>query len=145
MLPHCSGFAGNASCDLNVETDMPSVISTEEARSGTSGSSMIMIILGLIAAGMGVALVIVLKRKDGDSSVFYDDEWDQDEEDEYLDSYQAEKTTPILPPIKPSMPESKIEIESKQEEVIVVEEEMIPVEEESVDDPWEDIDHSEEE
>jgi hypothetical protein len=89
--------------------------------------------------------VILLKRKGEDTSAFYDDEWDQDEEEEYLDSYQTEKTTPILPPIKPSMPESKIEIESKQEEVIVVEEEMIPVEEESVDDPWEDIDHSEEE
>jgi len=145
MLPHCSGQEGNASCDLNVETDMPNVISNEEAQSGIGSTSAIMVILGILIAVMGVALVILLKRKGEDTSAFYDDEWDQDEEDEYLDSYQAEKTTPILPPIKPSMPESKIEIESKQEEVIVVEEEMIPVEEESVDDPWEDIDHSEEE
>jgi hypothetical protein len=139
MLPHCSGFAGNASCDLNVETDMPNVISTEEARSGTSGSSLIMIILGLIVAGMGVALVIVLKRKDGDSSVFYDDEWDESEEDQYLDKYQAEKTTPILPPIKPSMPRG--EIEPPIEELAIEETAEVEIE----DDPWDNVDHSEEE
>ncbi len=139
MLPHCSGFAGNASCDLNVETDMPSVISSEEAQSGTSGSSMIMIILGLIVAGMGVALVVVLKRKDGDSSVFYDDEWDESEEDQYLDKYQAEKTTPILPPIKPPMSGGKTE--PPIEEVAIEETAEVEIE----DDPWDNIDHSEEE
>jgi hypothetical protein len=55
MLPHCSGQEGNASCDLNVETDMPNVISNEEAQSGIGSTSAIMVILGILIAVMGVA------------------------------------------------------------------------------------------
>ena len=51
MLPHCAGINGNATCDLNVESDMPRVITQEDAESGIGGMTAIISILALLLGG----------------------------------------------------------------------------------------------
>ncbi|GIR67324.1 MAG: hypothetical protein CM15mP71_5500 [Candidatus Poseidoniales archaeon] len=45
MLPHCSSINGNATCDLNVESDMPRVISQDDTESGLDGTSLQLVFL----------------------------------------------------------------------------------------------------
>ena len=40
MLPHCYSVNNNATCDLNVENDMPRVISQDETEGGLDGSAL---------------------------------------------------------------------------------------------------------
>ena len=62
MLPHCYSINANATCDLNVESDMPRVISQEDAESGLSGMTAIVSILALLLLGAGIAIVVLLRR-----------------------------------------------------------------------------------
>ena len=145
MLPHCYSINANATCDLNVESDMPRVISQEDAESGLSGMTAIVSILALLLLGAGIAIVVLLRRDNSDESIFYDDddEW-EDESDEYV-----EKTTPILPPMAPSRPDMDAATKALDTMPVQTEvEESITESESTVSDstdPWADVDHSEEE
>ena len=100
LMPNCYGVNTTVSCDLNVESDMPRVITQEDAESGMGGMTAIISILVLLLGGAGFAIVILLRRDDGESSIFYDDdEWEDDSE------YSDEKVTPILPPMAPERPD----------------------------------------
>ena len=102
LMPNCYGMNTTVSCDLNVESDMPRVISQEDAESGMGGMTAIISILVLLLGGAGIAIVVLLRRGNDEDSIFYDDE--DDWEDENSD-YSDEKVTPILPPMAPEKPD----------------------------------------
>ena len=99
MLPHCAGINGNATCDLNVESDMPRVITQEDAESGIGGMTAIISILALLLGGAGLTIVVLLRRGNDNDSIFYEDEWEDEDDDDY-----DETPTPILPPMAPERP-----------------------------------------
>jgi len=152
MLPHCAGFDGNASCDLDVESDMPMVISNEEANSGVGSIGFWFLVMGLLLAGMAVSIIVLLRRDKGESELYFDDDESWDDEEEEFDH----KVTPILPPLAPEKPVSldvlsqKLEVDNAEEivvesepEVEIVEEVPEPIEVEEDVDPWGDVDYSE--
>ena len=103
ILPHCYSTANHASCDLDVESDMPRVISQEDVESGFGGTTLIFSIMGLLLLGAGVAIVVLLRRDNSDSSIFYDDDdWEDEDEDEENNSQSVE---PILPPLAAKKPD----------------------------------------
>ena len=98
MLPHCYSANNNATCDLNVENDMPRVISQDETQGGLDGSALTIGILAMLLIGAAFAIVILMRREKTEDSVFYDDdEWEEEETEDYID----ENVTPILPPLAP--------------------------------------------
>ena len=99
MLPHCAGINGNATCDLNVESDMPRVITQEDAESGIGGMTAIISILALLLGGAGLTIVVLLRRGNDNDSIFYEDEWEDEDDGDY-----DETPTPILPPMAPERP-----------------------------------------
>ena len=146
MLPHCSGLDGNATCDLNVESDMPRVISQEDAESGLGSMTLIISVLALLLGGAAIAIIVLLRRDSSSDSIFFDDdEWEDDDEEEYSE----QKVTPILPPMAPARPDMDAATKALD---VVAEPEVIeePVIEETVEqrpvieDPWGDVDHQEE-
>ena len=101
LMPNCYGANTTVSCDLNVESDMPRVISQEDAESGMDGMTAIISILILLLGGAGFAIVVLLRRGNDEESIFYDDdEWEDDPSE-----YDDEKVTPILPPMAPERPD----------------------------------------
>jgi hypothetical protein len=142
VLPHCFAVLNNATCSLNVESDMPRVISQDDAESGLDGLSAFNIILVLLLIGAAFAIVVLMRRDNSDESIFYDDdEWEDDE----VDSYSA-KVTPVLPPMAPEKSDidaasralSSFESPPAEEEI----ETDISNESTIVEDPWADVDHS---
>ena len=102
MLPHCSSINGNATCDLDVESDMPRVISQDDTESGLDGTALTIGILALLLIGAAFAIIVLMRREKSDDSIFYDDdEWEEDD----VEEYQEQKVTPILPPMAPERPE----------------------------------------
>ena len=83
MLPHCAGINGNATCDLNVESDMPRVITQEDAESGIGGMTAIISILALLLGGAGLTIVVLLRRGNDNDSIFYEDEWEDEDDGDY--------------------------------------------------------------
>ena len=101
MLPHCSSVNGNATCDLDVESDMPRVISQDDTESGLDGTAITIGILALLLIGAAFAIIVLMRREKSDDSIFYDDdEWEEDD----IEDYQEQKETPILPPKAPDRP-----------------------------------------
>ena len=101
LMPNCYGVNSTVSCDLNAESDMPRVISQEDAESGMDGMTAIISILVLLLGGAGFAIVVLLRRGNDEESIFYDDdEWEDDPSE-----YDDEKVTPILPPMAPERPD----------------------------------------
>ncbi len=101
LMPNCYGANTTVSCDLNAESDMPRVISQEDAESGMDGMTAIISILVLLLGGAGFAIVVLLRRGNDEESIFYDDdEWEDDSSE-----YDEEKVTPILPPMAPERPD----------------------------------------
>ena len=101
LMPNCYGVNSTVSCDLNAESDMPRVISQEDAESGMDGMTAIISILVLLLGGAGFAIVVLLRRGNDEESIFYDDdEWEDDPSE-----YDDEKITPILPPMAPERPD----------------------------------------
>ena len=101
LMPNCYGVNTTVSCDLNAESDMPRVISQEDAESGMDGMTAIISILVLLLGGAGFAIVVLLRRGNDEESIFYDDdEWEDDPSE-----YDDEKITPILPPMAPERPD----------------------------------------
>jgi hypothetical protein len=96
LLPHCVEVNGTASCDLNVESDMPRVISQDDVESGLGGMTLVISILVVLLGGAGLAIAVLLRRDNPEDSAFYDDndDWDEEEED-------TEKLTPELPSTEP--------------------------------------------
>ncbi|MDP6864934.1 MAG: hypothetical protein QGG96_05945 [Candidatus Poseidoniaceae archaeon] len=149
IVPHCSGHLDKASCTLDLDPDMPNVITAEEANSGIGTMTLVIVILALLLVGMAVAIVVIMKRSPDQSSMYYDDDdWDQfedeDEEEivENLENTVIEKVAPILPPMAPPRPEILDEpIESVPDvaEIDEPEEEIVEVSE----DPWGDVDYDE--
>ena len=148
MLPHCSAIGGNATCNLDMESDMPRVISQEDAESGMDAMTAIVSILALLLLGAGFAIVVLLRRDNTDESIFYDDddEW-EDESEEYSDA-EPER---ILPPMAPSRPDmdaatKALEPLPEKDEVEEETESTSEVDASSAnEDPWADVDYSEEE
>ena len=148
MLPHCSGINGTATCNLDMESDMPRVISQEDAESGMDAMTAIVSILALLLLGAGVAIVVLIRRDGTDESIFYDDddEWEDEPEE-----YSVQEPERILPPMAPSRPDmdaatKALEPLPEKEETETEIESTSEVETSSVaDDPWADVDHSEEE
>ncbi|MBT4066066.1 MAG: hypothetical protein HOE76_02450 [Euryarchaeota archaeon] len=140
MLPHCFGTELRASCDLNVESDMPRVISQDDADSGLGSMTVIISILVVLLGGAALAIAVLLRRNSPDESIFYDDddEWEDDEE------FTEQKVTPILPPMAPKRP--NMEAVTKALEIapeVTPDLEMEPVVEVTpAEDPWADVDHS---
>ena len=98
MLPHCYSVNNNATCDLNVENDMPRVISQDETEGGLDGSALTIGILAMLLIGAAFAIIILMRKRKSEDSVFYDeDEWEEEE----TEDYQDENVTPILPPLAP--------------------------------------------
>ena len=98
LLPHCFAVNGTASCDLNVETDMPRVISQDDVESGLGGMTLVISILVVLLGGAGLAIAILLRRDNPSDSAFYDDDDDWDE----MEAEDTEKkSTPILPSTEP--------------------------------------------
>ena len=113
-LPNCYEINNSASCDLDVENDMPRVISQEDLESGFGGTTLIVSIMALLLLGAGVAIVVLLRRDNSEQSIFYDDDEWEDEED------VEEVMQPILPPLTPNKPDVDAALEAlevKQEEV----------------------------
>jgi hypothetical protein len=142
VLPHCFAVLNNATCSLNVESDMPRVISQDDAESGLDGLSAFNIILVLLLIGAAFAIVVLMRRDNSDESIFYDDdEWEDDE----VDPYSA-KVTPVLPPMAPEKPDidaasrALSSFEAPQAETEV--ETDISNESTITEDPWADVDHS---
>lgn len=103
ILPHCFGINGTASCDLNVETDMPRVISQDDVSSGLGGMTIVISILVVLLGGAGLAIAILLRRDDSSDSMFYEDDdedWNEMETEDI-----EEKSTPILPSTVPDSPD----------------------------------------
>ena len=148
MLPHCSAIGGNATCNLDMESDMPRVISQEDAESGMDAMTAIVSILALLLLGAGFAIVVLLRRDNTDESIFYDDddEW-EDESEEYSDAEPKR----ILPPMAPSRPDmdaatKALEPLPEKDEVEEETESTSEVDASSAnEDPWADVDYSEEE
>ena len=148
MLPHCFEIGGNATCDLDMESDMPRVISQEDAESGMDAMTAIVSILALLLLGAGFAIVVLLRRDNSDESIFYDDddEWEDEPED-----YSVGQPERILPPMAPSRPDmdaatKALEPLPEKDETEEETESSTEVETSTVDDdPWSDVDHSEEE
>ena len=159
MLPHCMEINNTGICDLNVESDMPRVISQEDAESGLSGMTAIISILIFLLLGAGFAIVVLLRRDNSEESIFYDDEWEDEGE------FSEEKNTPILPPMAPEKPnmeaatkalesltdedseESSTEddvedVKASDEEEENSDEESSDEEDNEAEDPWGDVDHS---
>ena len=164
MLPHCSSVNGNATCDLDVESDMPRVISQDDTESGLDGTALTIGILAMLLIGAAFAIVVLMRRDKSDDSMFYDDDdWEEDD----VEDYEDQKVTPILPPMAPDRPaiESASEVLSSNDDTdgsensenqisdgtndLVaqqtasdeVEEPVVETVEES--DPWADVEHSE--
>ena len=165
MLPHCYSVNGNATCDLDVESDMPRVISQDDLEGGLDGTALTIGILAMLLVGAAFAIIVLMRREKSDDSIFYDDdEWEEDD----IDEYDEQKTTPILPPMAPEKPalESASDVlgsseidenietvdtqisedepkvsESEGESDEEVDEPEVESKQES--DPWEDVDHSE--
>ena len=164
MLPHCSSINGNATCDLDVESDMPRVISQDDAESGLDGTALTIGILALLLIGAAFAIIVLMRREKSDDSIFYDDdEWEEDD----IEDFQEQKVTPILPPMTPDRPaldsasevlnsndgngeDETVETQNSDEEkdsdaqettANEVEEPVVEPVEES--DPWADVEHSE--
>ena len=98
MLPHCYSVDDNATCDLNVENDMPRVISQDETGGGLDGSALTIGILAMLLIGAAFAIIILMRREKAEDSVFYDEEeWEEEE----TDDYQDQDVTPIMPPLAP--------------------------------------------
>ena len=149
-LLNCYSVLDNATCDLDVQQNMPKVISQEDAESGFDMFSAFNIILVLLLLGAVVTIVVLLRRENSSESVFYDDddEW-EDEDEEYTD----QKITPILPPMAPERPvldaatKALVSSDNSDEDSVDLVEpssELPETEPETVaaDDPWADIDHS---
>ena len=164
MLPHCSSINGNATCDLDVESDMPRVISQDDAESGLDGTALTIGILALLLIGAAFAIIVLMRREKSDDSIFYDDdEWEEDD----IEDFQEQKVTPILPPMTSDRPaldsaseilnsndgngeDETVETQNSDEEkdsyaqettADEVEEPVVEPVEES--DPWADVEHSE--
>jgi len=143
-LPNCYSINNSASCDLDVENDMPRVISQEDLESGFSGTTMIVSIMALLLLGAGVAIVVLLRRDNSEQSIFYDDddEWEDDED------VEEQKVQPILPPLTPNKPDvdaASKALELKQEET--ADESETESEDQSAKgvDPWADVDYGDSE
>ena len=163
MLPHCSSVNGNASCDLDVESDMPRVISQDDTESGIDGTSLLIGILALLLIGAAFAIIVLIRREKSDDSIFYDDEWEEDD----IEDHQEQKVTPILPPMAPDRPalDSASEVldsndgngvdetadtqayddekDSDEQESTADEVEELVAESVEESDPWADVEHSE--
>ena len=163
MLPHCYSINNNASCDLDVESDMPRVTSQDGADTGFDATTLTLGIMSLLLLGAGFAIVVLIRRDKSDESIFYDDddEWEDDDDDE---EKIEEKVNPILPPMRSETQsvdlasEVLISKESSSEETSEDEtttessdessesesnDEDETEEEPSVnEDPWADVDHS---
>ena len=143
VLPHCYAVLNNATCSLNVESDMPRVISQDDAESGLDGLSAFNIILVLLLIGAAFAIVVLMRRDNSDESIFYDDddEWEDDEVDPY-----STKVTPVLPPMAPEKSDvdaatrALSSFETLQDEAEI--ESDISNEPAIIEDPWADVDHS---
>ena len=94
IFPHCFTLINTTSCDLNVETDMPRVISQDDVESSFSGMTGVVSILVVLLAVAGFAIAVLLRRDNSEESLYYDDgeDWEDEEEE-----YSEEKVTPILP------------------------------------------------
>ena len=83
---------------LDVESDMPRVISQDDTESGLDGTALTIGILALLLIGAAFAIIVLMRRERSDDSIFYDDdEWEEDD----VEEYQEQKVTPILPPMAP--------------------------------------------
>ena len=101
MLPHCYEINNNATCDLNVESDMPRVISQDDADSGLDGTAITLGIMAMLLLGAGFAIVVLIRREKSEGSIFYDeDDWEEESQTQIEES----KVTPILPPMAPERP-----------------------------------------
>jgi hypothetical protein len=149
MLPHCYGENSTASCDLDVESDMPKVISQEEANSGISGMGIAISIMAFLLIAAGIAIAILMRRGNDSESMYYDD--DEDWEDEEDVSTKYERTSRILPPMAPERPDmdaanSVLDGDNNTNEVEdVTGQENVVESTDNIEDPWADVDHSEEE
>ncbi|MDC0556202.1 hypothetical protein OAO34_00240 [Candidatus Poseidoniaceae archaeon] len=94
VLPHCYAVLDNATCSLNVESDMPRVISQDDVESGLDGLTAFNIILVLLLFGAAFTIVVLMRRDNSDESIFYDDDEWEDEEDT-----TSSKITPDLPTV----------------------------------------------
>jgi hypothetical protein len=150
IVPHCSGHLDKASCILDMDPDMPNVITAEEANSGMGTMTLVIVVLLLLLVAMAVAIVVIMKRDSDESSIYYDDDWDhfeeEEEEEEVAENPEdavIEKVAPILPPMAPPRPaildESKA-VDPEVAEIDEPEEEIVEVSE----DPWGDVDYEEE-
>ena len=129
MLPHCYSVNNNATCDLNVENDMPRVISQDETEGGLDGSALTIGILVVLLIGAAFAIIILMRREKSEDSVFYDeDEWEEEE----TEDYQDENVTPILPPLAPE----KTALDSASDVLVPTEkgDEVVDVESAGMDD-----------
>jgi len=156
-FPHCYEFANVISCDLDVESDMPRVVSQDSVDSGIDGMTLTLSIMGILLLCAGVAIVVLLRRDNSDESIFYDDDDWEDEDEEKEENKQVE---PILPPIKSEVSSldeasltltSSIESNSKLEEISTNNESVVTknTDTSSTDidgsadkDPWSDVEHS---
>jgi hypothetical protein len=146
IVPHCSGHLDKASCILEMDPDMPKVITAEEANSGVGTMTLVIIILVLLLVAMAVVIVVIMKRGSDESSIYYDDDWDHFEEDdeevaENLENAVIEKVTPILPPMAPPRPtilDEPIESAPDVAEIDEPEEEIVEVSE----DLWGDVEYA---
>ena len=93
LLPHCYFVNGNATCDLDVESDMPAVISQDDLESALDGSGLTISIMAMLLLGAAFSIVILLRREKSDESIFYeDDDWEDDEnEDDEIDEDEIEE------------------------------------------------------
>ena len=153
IVPHCSGHLDKASCILDMDPDMPNVITAEEANSGMGLMTLVIVILALLLVGMAVAIVVIMKRGSDQSSIYYDDDWDHFEEDdevvaEDLENAVVEKVAPVLPPMAPPRPENLDSAKAPEPEVsepeVETTVELAEVEEtpEVSEGPWGDVDYS---
>ena len=162
ILPHCAAVNGNATCNIGVESDMPRVISQDDAGSGIDGMALTIGIMTLLLIGASFVIVVLIRRDNSDESIFYDDDdWEEDESSESEESEVVE-VTPISPPLAPEKAqlESAVEVlESNKESAEVADddqqndaseesgdatsEEKLDEEVESKSsDPWTDVEHS---
>ena len=96
IFPHCFTSGNTTSCDLNVEADMPRVISQDDVESSFGGMAGVVSILVVLLAVAGFAIAVLLRRNNSDQSMFYDDD-DDDDWDESEFDYSDQKVAPILP------------------------------------------------
>ena len=104
IFPHCITLINTTSCDLNVETDMPRVISQDDVGSSFGGMTGVISILVILLAAAGFAIAVLLRRDNSEESMYYDDDDEDDWNDEQYESSE-EKVAPIIPSSSPETPD----------------------------------------